>query len=147
MVFINPYIIRPAMSGGCYLEDDPMTCKWLKTMVSKSHEWGCGALSKWRNSWPTYGGDSNHLLWNNPPSVESPIFPMQFPNKSLNCQLPTYLTWEFSMFSQRIKHPLRGLVHQLMPHGLKVTTSILELCLKNCQAGFPDGSDDVRCML
>ena len=25
-----------------YLEDHPMTCKWLITMVSKSPNWGCG---------------------------------------------------------------------------------------------------------
>ena len=29
-----------------YLEDHPMTCKWLITMVSKFPKWGCSP-SKW----------------------------------------------------------------------------------------------------
>jgi len=42
-----------------YLEDHPMTRKWLITIVSKSPKWG-GFLSTWPE-WLINGGDPNHL--------------------------------------------------------------------------------------
>ena len=42
-----------------YLEDHPMTCKWLITMVSKSAEWGCSP-SKWPKQL-IIGGVTNYL--------------------------------------------------------------------------------------
>ena len=43
-----------------YLEDHPMTCKWLITMVSKSPKQGC-SHSKWAK-WFINGGDPNYIL-------------------------------------------------------------------------------------
>ena len=45
-----------------YLEDHPMTCKWLVAMVNKSPNWGCSPPK-----WPKMGGSLTK--WDDPPSL------------------------------------------------------------------------------
>ena len=61
---------------GC-LEDHPMTCKWLVTMVIVSSlRIGLWDPFQMAFLWLINGGDPNHLLtWDDPPSISYKVGP------------------------------------------------------------------------